>query len=371
MLAPSLSWQGPCRLEASLLQQRLLDYDRSTYDFVGIAEEIFSSNHLGGLHQAPVRPWDQTPPALRRGQVQARIGCSVSKQERKGARRNAWDFEKSIAWKKFTRCYQRFILEWVAPQLGDDGGALLYQRKPILRVVLPGSVAPTALHCDAEYYHDPNELNYWVPLSSVSGSNSLWSESAPGAGDYTAFEAEPGQAVRFYVRVTRCALNRLSRSGPVRLACCPACWPCPRLAGLLALPAALLPQSLFWQLTDVAGSQPAPPQGNRCRHYTVGNDSDQTRVSFDFRVIPQRLFVPPSEEIVKLSKHSLNPGNSKRGYYAVAYPSSKSNDHGTALRRQQLQIHHPSQQRSVELGAQRRAWRSRAQELQQQQAEFL
>ena len=145
--------------QASLLQLRLLDYDRSTYDFVGIAEEIFSSNHLGGLHQAPVRPWDQTPPALRRGQVQARIGCSVSKQERKGARRNAWDFEKSIAWKKFTRCYQRFILEWVAPQLGDDGGALLYQRKPILRVVLPGSMAPTALHCDAETRHRDQRAN--------------------------------------------------------------------------------------------------------------------------------------------------------------------------------------------------------------------
>lgn len=271
MLAPSLSWQGPCRLEASLLQQRLLDYDRSTYDFVGIAEEIFSSNHLGGLHQAPVRPWDQTPPALRRGQVQARIGCSVSKQERKGARRNAWDFEKSIAWKKFTRCYQRFILEWVAPQLGDDGGALLYQRKPILRVVLPGSVAPTALHCDAEYYHDPNELNYWVPLSSVSGSNSLWSESAPGAGDYTAFEAEPGQAVRFYVRVTRCALNRLSRSGgspcllPCLLAVPQAGWPA-GLACCFASPEPLLAtHRCRWIATRPTAGQSLPALHSRQR----------------------------------------------------------------------------------------------------------
>ena len=101
---------------------------------------------------------------------------------------------------------------------------------------------------------------------------------------------------------------------------------------------------------------PLTPQGNRCRHYTTGNDSDQTRVSFDFRVIPQRLFVPPSEEIVKLSKHSLNPGNSKRGYYAIAYPGS--NEGASALAGSKS--HHPSQQRSVELGEQRRAWRAQA-----------
>ena len=140
-------------------------------------------------------------------------------------------FEKTDAYRKFLAVYHRFVAEWVVPQLGQ--GALLYQRKPILRVVLPGSVPPTALHCDADYWHDANELNFWVPLSPVSGTNSLWSESKPGKGDYAAFEAGPGQAVRFW--------------------------------------------------------------GNRCRHYTLPNDSECTRVSFDFRVIPERYFTPPSE----------------------------------------------------------------------------
>ena len=57
--------------------------------------------------------------------------------------------------------YNRFVREWVQPQL--DGVELLYQRKPILRVVLPGSVAPTKMHCDADYFHDTNELNFWSP----------------------------------------------------------------------------------------------------------------------------------------------------------------------------------------------------------------
>ena len=159
MLAPNLAWQGPCLLEPQLLQQRLLDYDPSIYNFVGIAEQIFSTNDLVILHDCEIQPWDKTPPALRRAQVQARIGARVGKQERKGARRNAWDFDRSEGWREFMEVYQKFITDWVMPQFGDE--AILYQRKPILRVVLPGSVAPTQLHCDADYYHDANELNYW------------------------------------------------------------------------------------------------------------------------------------------------------------------------------------------------------------------
>ena len=288
LLAPSHEWQGPCRLEETLLRQAVLSYDPAEYDFVGAAHEIFGHEHpLGSLHRAPVEPWDATPPALRRGQIQARVGAAVSKQERKGARRRAWDFERSESWKRFLEVYRRFVVHWVAPTLG--GVPLLYQRKPILRVVLPGSVAPTQMHCDADYYHDSNELNLWVPLSDVAGASSLWSESAPGRGDYAAFEAGPGQAVRFY--------------------------------------------------------------GNRCRHFTTPNDTERTRVSFDFRVIPQHLFVPPPEHIARVSKHSLNPGDSKRGYYAVAYPPGSAEEAVVAASGEW------APQRSVTLGAQRRAWR--------------
>ena len=94
------------------------------------------------------------------------------------------------------------------------------------------------------------------------GSNTLWSESSPGAGDYAAFEAGPGKAIRFY--------------------------------------------------------------GNRCRHYTLENETDGTRVSFDFRVIPRHLFVPPNALASSLSRHALNPGDSKRGYYEDTSTSSAS-----------------------------------------------
>ena len=65
----------------------------------------------------------------------------------------------------------------------------------------------------------------WLPLTPTFGSNTLWTESAPGRGDFRPVELSPGQAM------------------------------------------------LFW--------------GHQCEHYTVPNTTDSTRVSLDFRVIPE------------------------------------------------------------------------------------
>lgn len=162
----------------------------------------------------------------------------------------------------------------------------LVQAEPVLRIVLPGSVAPCkprellaptprlrqsiapklrhrpSLHplaapqsqtatpttittrpsstCEASPPASPTEQSVgsypcacvcracsWVPLTHVWGANSLWIESAPGLADFRPVEACCGQAVRFY--------------------------------------------------------------GNRCAHFTVPNTSDGARVSFDFRVLPAAL----------------------------------------------------------------------------------
>ena len=63
----------------------------------------------------------------------------------------------------------------------------------------------------------------------------MWCESAPGVGDYAPFAVNYGEAI------------------------------------------------LFW--------------GNRCRHYTVANDSGTTRVSFDFRFLFRRFYDPHIENI--------------------------------------------------------------------------
>ena len=102
---------------------------------------------------------------------------------------------------------------------------------PSFRVHLAHTRALGVPHCDADYFHQPNEINFWIPLvERVGGSNSLYCESSPGAADFSPFEARRGEVVQFY--------------------------------------------------------------GNRARHYTLPNATEVTRVSMDLRVIPLPLFAP-------------------------------------------------------------------------------
>lgn len=112
---------------------------------------------------------------------------------------------------------------------GLHARGLLFQRDPSFRVHTPSSRATGRPHTDADYGHQAAELNCWLPVTACAGANSLYAESAPGAGDDAPFSADYGECV------------------------------------------------LFW--------------GNRCRHYTVPNDTGRARVSLDFRFLPCALHV--------------------------------------------------------------------------------
>ena len=237
--------QLPCRLPPEVLERQHLRYDTTRFNFRRAMLQALTgdaSEHPEGgegcclmqLLLAQSRAVPPNPaiiaPCLYKARVQARLpNCPMTKAANKQQQR-AW--KANAGWHCFCSVYERFIREWVLPQMG--GVDLLYQAQPTLRIVLPGSVAPCKPHADADYYHDPNELNFWVSLTHVCGAASLWCESAPGAADFVPLESAYGCAVRFY--------------------------------------------------------------GNRCRHFTVENCSGVARCSFDFRVVPAHLFHQSKEQ---------------------------------------------------------------------------
>jgi hypothetical protein len=94
---------------------------------------------------------------------------------------------------------------------------------------MPGGRETIQMHCDADYpKHYDTEINIWVPATDIRGSNGLYLESLPGRGDFHPLTMQLGQYLQFH--------------------------------------------------------------GYSCRHYSMENVTDVTRVSFDFRVILLELY---------------------------------------------------------------------------------
>ncbi|KAJ1615652.1 hypothetical protein T492DRAFT_569138, partial [Pavlovales sp. CCMP2436] len=72
------------------------------------------------------------------------------------------------------------------------------------------------LHTDADYDHQPGEMNVMIALSAVTGSNGLFVESEPGLGDFIAIELEPGRLFSFHGVSCR-HHNQLNRTGLARV----------------------------------------------------------------------------------------------------------------------------------------------------------
>ena len=120
-------------------------------------------------------------------------------------------FYKKIdeGWPEFEKLYSSFLREVIFPLFEDD--VLIYQKYPNIR-----------FHKD--HKHPPGEINIFLPITKCYGTNTIWTETLPGFGDYHPQEMEYGEFLIAYL--------------------------------------------------------------NQTRHGNKTNETDMTRVSFDFRVIP-------------------------------------------------------------------------------------
>ena len=141
--------------------------------------------------------------------------------------------EKTTAYQIYLSNYRQFITDIIAPLFPSDKvKSIIYQFPPTLRIHPPGQAPTIQMHCDSEYScHENGEVNFWIPLTKVFDSNTLWCETLPGHGDFAPFNLMPGEGIRF--------------------------------------------------------------NGNQCRHFTKANATNCTRVSFDFRIIPTEVAVRP------------------------------------------------------------------------------
>lgn len=87
------------------------------------------------------------------------------------------------------------FVKHLAGRLGYE--EIIYQKIPTFRVHLVGNLGVGEWHRDRDYNHDSNELNFWMPFVDTYGTNTLWTESREGEEDFMPYSVRYGEILVF------------------------------------------------------------------------------------------------------------------------------------------------------------------------------
>ncbi|GMI13007.1 hypothetical protein TrLO_g11090 [Triparma laevis f. longispina] len=244
-----------------LISERIIDYDTGKFPLNAITSKV-----LG----VPVQELSQ-------GNLHECMGVEPPGP---AASKGPWRHLVNERWKhsphrpELEQCYLQWLHSVIGPLMISNGETeMYYSRELLIRYHTPyrdnegefkndikrqqceGSARPygkrkginrpgisTKRHADRDYGHPTGEVNVWLPVNDrVWGGNSLWR-------DRTVWEGE-----------RRWEGEESSRAFELRFG-----------------------EAILWY-------------GNGCKHETRKNDTEVTRVSFDFRVIPGSLFEKRAE----------------------------------------------------------------------------
>ena len=221
-------------------QEKVLQYAADRFGLPRLVADLLgvpTADDLPRLHLLCVDDcrWPLHPKLARAFQAAGRRVPSAAMPTHFGDQKGGEDDARHRA---FLHAFRRFVHQVVIPCCGGTARRVLCQVPPTLRVALPGAPATISLHSDARYpKHMPEEVNWWLPLTPCFGSNTLWAESSPGAADFRPMTLGSGECLVFH--------------------------------------------------------------GYACRHYTLTNTTETSRVSFDWRVVPAELLSASQRESVE------------------------------------------------------------------------
>ena len=203
-------------------KQELLNYNSVDFNFQQLLKTMLMENYAES--DLPLEKLHKLLPGYSDDNAEVPVVSTFMNNQRTLFHRRFYD---SPLLPQFRELYRKFIANYISPQFQHDR-YLVFQKQPTFRCHLPNNTSVGACHVDALYGHADTEINFWLPVTSVHDSNSLYIESRPGTRDYKPVRANNGQVLRFF--------------------------------------------------------------GSRCSHFDLRNETDTTRVCFDFRVIPHSLY---------------------------------------------------------------------------------
>lgn len=87
----------------------------------------------------------------------------------------------------------RSFIKNVVNTLFDE--EMIFQKFPTFRVHQPDNIAVFAFHKDKEYNHNENEINFYLPITKAFSTNTFWYESEEDKKDFQPMEADYGDLV--------------------------------------------------------------------------------------------------------------------------------------------------------------------------------
>jgi len=77
----------------------------------------------------------------------------------------------------------------------EFGEPIVYQKIPTFRIQMPGNVGVGEWHKDKQYNHNQAEINFFLPFTDAFDTNTIWAESEEDKGDYSPLEAKYGEFI--------------------------------------------------------------------------------------------------------------------------------------------------------------------------------
>lgn len=194
-------------------------YNQDKYPFIQIVKQVFQTEYLDLLHE------------------DYQFSLRTNQKEDQKTELHAKFYESCGKGSEFNDVYQELVKNYIYHLFNEP---IVYQVVPTFRAQIPNNLAVAEWHRDRDYYHNPSEVNFFLPLTRAFGKNTIWIETYENAGDYYPLEANPGEIVIF--------------------------------------------------------------NGSNLVHGNHQNDTGCTRLSIDFRVMPQRLYKEIDAESISLGK---------------------------------------------------------------------
>ncbi len=159
----------------------VLGYDTERFPFAAVLQrDVFRVRSLDRLHEGVLAA------RVARGQR-----AVLKTRDNLAARELVQQLPDSAP---FFRLYHEFMRLVLAPVAGRS---LSYSNRPKVRVHFPGTPSVSSFHADAPVTERIDQINFWLPVTSVTGGSALHLESDYGLADYTPVPLRYGQALIF------------------------------------------------------------------------------------------------------------------------------------------------------------------------------